>query len=293
MLSKEILRQIAQIEMKAGFLARDVLAGEYASAFKGQGMEFDEVREYVPGDDVRTIDWNVTARMRHPFVKIYREEREMTLMLLVDVSASQQFGSTGRHKRAMATELAAILAFLAIRNNDKVGLIVFSDHVEQFIPPKKGRAHVWHIIREVLTFEPRGRGTDVGQALDYLMRVTKRRASCFLISDFLASDFERRLQVASRKHDLVCVRVEDPREAELPAAGIVELVDLEDGRMRALDTSNPQVRARWAASWNERREQLLRLFRRGKIDSFAVSTATPVVDALVAYLRQRERRRVR
>jgi uncharacterized protein (DUF58 family) len=291
MLSPEVLKQIKMLELRAGHLVTDALAGNYLSAFKGRGMEFDEVREYAPGDDVRTIDWNVTARMRAPFVKVLREERELTLMLMVDVSPSQSFGTVSRAKREVAAELAAVLAFLATRNNDKVGLICFSDHVEQFIPPKKGRGHVWSIIRSVLTHEGRGRRTDVAGTLDFLGRVTSRRAMSFLISDFWATGYEQAMRLAARRHDLVAVRVRDPRELTMPKAGLVSLQDLESGELLTLDMGKRKVREQYAALMEEEERRLTGFFRRCGIGEMTVRTGEPVVAPLVRYLRERERKK--
>jgi uncharacterized protein (DUF58 family) len=293
MLPSEVLKQIRRIQLAAGHQVTDALAGNYLSAFRGRGMEFDEVREYVPGDDVRAIDWNVTARMREPFVKVLREEREMTLMLMVDVSPSQGFATAARPKREVAAELAAVLAFLAIRSNDKVGLIVFSDHVEHYVPPKKGRAHVWQIIRSVLTHKGAGARTDVAGAVDFMTGVAARRSMCFLISDFWADGYERALKLAVRRHDLVCARIVDPREAELEAAGLVAFQDSETGETLYVDTSDAAVRRRYAALAAEREGSLRQFFRRHKIDAFTVDTRQPVATPLLTFLRERERRRRR
>lgn len=291
MLSAEVLKQIRGLELKAGHLVTDALAGNYVSAFKGRGMEFDEVREYVPGDDVRAIDWNVTARMSSPFIKVLREEREQTLMLMVDVSPSQAFGSGARKKQELAAELAAVLAFLAIRSNDKVGLVVFSDHVEQFIPPKKGRAHVFRIIRTVMTHRGSGKRTDIAGAVDFTMHMLNRRSLCFVISDFWASGFETSLKMAARRHDLVCVRTLDPRETELTPAGFVSLQDAETGQEVTIDTSDSRVRQGFKKVIAEREEALKSLFTRNGIGSFRLGTESAVTTPLIAYLRERERRR--
>jgi len=293
MLPPSVVQQIRMIQLKAGHLVTDALAGNYLSAFKGRGMEFDEVRAYVPGDDVRSIDWNVTARVGEPYVKVLREERELTLMLMVDVSASQAFGTTGRLKNELAAELAAVLAFLAIRSNDKVGLIVFSDHVEHYIPPKKGRGHVFGIIKAVLTHTSQGQKTDVAGALDYMTRVLKRRSMCFLISDFWAADYERSLRLAARRHDLIAVRVQDPRERELPPAGLVAFQDSETGDQVLVDTSDAGVRADYARIMAARDYELGQSFGKLGIGQFAIGTEGSVVQPLVRYLRERERRRRR
>lgn len=290
MLSADVLKQIKALELRAGHLVTDALAGNYLSAFKGRGMEFDEVREYVPGDDVRTIDWNVTARMNAPFVKVMREERELTLMLMVDVSPSQRFGTVARAKRDVAAELAAVLAFLATRNNDKVGLICFSDHVEQFIPPKKGRSHVWNIIRSVLTHEGKGKTTDLSGALDFLGRVSTRRAMSFLISDFWAQGYEKVMRLAGRRHDLVAVRIRDPRELMIPAAGIMSVQDLESGEVLYLDMSDKRVRSQYTQLMQQEDQRLTQFLRRSGIGEITVHTGEPVVAPLVRYLRERERK---
>jgi uncharacterized protein (DUF58 family) len=290
MLSPEIIKQIRGLQIKAGHLANDALTGEYSSAFKGSGMEFDEVREYVPGDDVRTIDWNVTARMNAPFVKKFREEREMTVMLMVDVSPSQGFGTTGRFKSEITAELAAVLAFLAIKNNDKVGLIAFSDHVEHFIPAQKGRAHVWKIIREVIDHRGRGKATDVSAAFDYLLTVQKRRCMCFMISDFWAVNYEKSLRIAAKRHSLTCVRVSDPRESELASCGFMEFEDRESGRRVIVDTTDAKVRLAYKRKMEQQDLEISRRFRRYGVDSFRIRTDESVTAPLIQYMRRRERR---
>ncbi len=290
MLSAELLKQIKSLQLWAGHLANNTLVGEYSSAFKGVGMEFDEVREYIPGDDIRSIDWNVTARMNQPFIKVFREEREMTLMLMVDVSASQRFGSHERFKHELSTELAAVLAFLAIKNNDKVGLIVFSDHVEHFIPPKKGRAHVWQIIRSVLTHQGKGRKTDLAEAVQAFLRLQKKRSQCFLISDFRMEGFDKSLRYLAKKHELICVATSDQREILLSDSGLVRLVDAETGESMIVDSSDRRFRERLKNIERERLDQLKSFMLRNKIDFFEVTTEENVVDPLMRYLRGRERR---
>lgn len=292
MLQPELLRQIKHLELRAGRMATDLLAGEYTSAFKGQGMEFDEVRPYVPGDDVRRIDWNVTARMDQPFIKVFREERELTLMLIVDVSASQFFGPH-RLKQEAAAELAAVLAFLAIRNQDKVGLLLFSDQVEHYIPPKKGRGHVWNIIRSVLTFEPSGQGTDLNVALDRVAQMQKRRATCFVISDFFAPEYRPRLVRFSRRHDVVCVRVKDRQEERLPVVGVAQLRDAETGELRVVPTFLRQYRENIEKKASDRAAAWKQFCRSNGIDTFDIDTASSTVGPLEAFLRRRERRRAR
>ena len=290
MLSSKLIKQIRNIEIKAGRLVTDALAGEYISAFRGVGMEFDKVREYEPGDDVRAIDWNVTARVNVPYVKIFREERELTLMLLVDVSPSQAFGTTGKFKHETTTELAAILAFLATKNNDKVGLILFSDHVEQFIPPKKGRSHVWRIIRQVLTHRGKGTRTDMKGALDYFSRVCKRKSMCFLLSDFCAENYEKSMELVAHRHDLTCVDIKDAREQVLPASGLMTFQDSETGESLIVDTSDPAFRKTFTKTVQIEEKKRFDFFRRHKIDYFAVNTEDSVVPPLIRYMHLRERR---
>ncbi len=292
MLPAEVLKQIKGIQLKTSHLVSSVLAGQYESAFKGRGMEFSEVREYQPGDDVRAIDWNVTARMGAPFIKEFREERELTVMLLVDVSASGEFGTVRRMKNEVAAEFAAVLAYAAIRNQDKVGLVVFSDHVEKFIPPKKGRSHVWRVIREILTHETSHRrvGTRLDVALEFLSKVTARRTVTFLLSDFLSDGYDRALQIGARRHDVVAVRIADPRESSLPAVGLIELEDAETGEVILVDTSDPAVRAGFARLAGERDQALSQRLRRLEIDLVEIDTERPYVDALVRFFHKRERR---
>jgi uncharacterized protein (DUF58 family) len=292
-LSPELFAKIRGIQIRAQRLVTDLFAGEYESAFKGRGMEFEEVREYQPGDDLRFIDWNVTARMNHPYVKQHREERELTVMLLVDTSASTDFGTTGKAKSEVAAEVAALLAYTAIKSHDRVGLIAFSDQVELYIPPKKGRGHVWRVIRAILTLEPSHRGTDLAAALDYLGRVSRRRAVAFLLSDFWDQGFDDRLRVAARRHDLTAIPVLDRREAELPPVGIVELQDAETGEVVWLDTFDRKAVAEYAE--RARRERLARteLLRNCKVGEIELWTDEPYVDAIVRYFRARERWRAR
>ena len=288
MLSPELIAEIKSIELKAQHLATDILSGEYASAFHGRGMEFQEVREYVPGDDVRAIDWNVTARMNVPFVKIFREERELTIMLVVDVSPSQRFGSV-RSRRDVTAELAAVVAWLAIRNNDRVGLLLFSDHVEHYVPPRKGRGHVWRVIKDVLSHQGRGGKTDLASAFDYVRRIQPRRATCFVISDFWCQGFESSLKLLAKQHDVACVTVTDPSEDQLPNAGVVEWVDSESGELLLIDTSDPVVRREFDAAAAARRSGRDRVFAGAGVQQFSVSTASSVVPPLIRYLRDRER----
>jgi uncharacterized protein (DUF58 family) len=287
---KEILKKIRRIELRTRNLVSSVFAGQYHSVFKGRGMNFEEVREYAPGDEIRAIDWNVTARMNAPYIKKFTEERELTVMLLVDVSASGVFGSVDLSKRELAAEVASILAFSAINNNDKVGLILFSEEVELFIPPKKGRLHTLRLIREMLFFEPKGRKTDLAGALDYLNRIMSRRCVVFAISDFMAPDFTKALTVTSRRHDLVAMPVIDPGEGEIPNVGIVTLEDAETGEQIDVDTSSRAVREGLAELNEGRLRSLERLLRTRRVDIVRLSTDEDYLVALRTFFEQRERR---
>jgi len=289
MIPEEVLKKIHLIHIRTKHLVNDVMAGEYESAFRGRGMEFQEVREYQPGDDVRSIDWNVTARMDRPFVKLYREERELIVMLLVDISASGQFGSRTKLKKEVAAEVAALLAYTAIRNNDKVGLILFTDRVETFVPPKKAGGHGWRVIREILSFEPAGQGTDLAQALDFLGHVMRKRCICFLISDFIASGYEKPLRLSNKRHDLVALSISDPREQELPNVGFVELEDAETGETLLIDTRDPDLRRQYAERQHRASQERTRMFRSMDLDHVGLSTHVSYVDPLLAFFRRRER----
>ena len=270
----------------------DVFAGEYESAFKGRGMEFEEVRDYQPGDDIRHIDWNVTARMGSPFVKVHREERQLTVMLVVDVSSSGAFGSGAKLKNEVAAEVAALLAYTAIKSNDRVGLIIFSDSIEHYIPPKKGRAHVWRVIRDILTFRPTRKRTDLEAALEYMARVTRKRAVAFVVSDFLDEEFGERLRVVARRHDVTAVTVTDRREMELPAIGLIELEDAETGETLLLDTRDRNVTEGFRLLGEEERSERRDLFRGAGVGQVEIRADDPdYVDALVRYFHTRERRR--
>jgi uncharacterized protein (DUF58 family) len=293
MLSFELIRKIKQVHIRTGHLVNTVMAGDYRSAFRGVGMEFEEVREYVPGDDVKSIDWNVTARTGRPYVKRYREERELVVWLLVDTSASGAFGTADPSKRDVMAETAAILAFNAIRNNDKVGAVLFSDRVECYIPPKKGASHVWRVIKEILTHEPQGRGTDLAAALRFFGGVARKRSVSFLISDFLAGGYEPPLRIASRRHDLIGVMVQDPGELRLPPAGLVEVEDLETGSTAFLDASDSRTRAAYERLGRERRDRATELLRRAGVDCIEVATDASLVEPLLRYFRHRERKRRR
>lgn len=292
MLPREVIRKVRRIQIRTRHLVGDVFAGRYQSAFKGQGIEFHEVREYLPGDEVRSIDWNVTARMGRPYVKRYIEERELTVMLAADVSASNRFGSRAQIKKDLIAEMSAVLAFSAVRNNDRVGLLLFSDEVEYFLPPRKGTTHVLRVIREALRFEPRGRGTRPAAAIELLNRLLRRRSVCFLLSDFLdAGEFDRPLSVMARRHDTIAVVIGDRLEQAWPRAGLVWWEDLESGRRLLVDTSHPGARARLSALEYRRRETLRDGFRRRGVDTIEVDTGEPYERALARFFREREKQR--
>jgi len=291
MIPKELLKKVRQIQIHTLRTVNDVLAGQYHSAFRGRGIEFEEVSPYQIGDDVRLIDWNVSARFGEPFIKKYREERELTVMLVVDASRSGLFGSAEQFKLDLAAELCAVVAFSAIRSNDKVGLILFTEEVEKYVPAKKGTHHVLRIIRELLYHDPRGRGTDIAGALDFLNRVTIRKSVCFLVSDFLATGFEPALGVARRRHDLIPIVISDPREWELPNVGLIELEDPETGEVGLVDTSSRAVRGRYAAYCRVRAEARETMFRRMDTEFIDVRTDRSYVEPLVRFFRKRERRR--
>lgn len=318
MLAREIIQRVREIQVRTGRHVADVLAGEYVSVFKGRGMEFDEVRPYIPGDDVRTIDWNVTARTGEPFVKRFVEERQLTLNLIADVSGSQDFGSQKKTKREAAAELCALLAFSAIRNDDKVGLTLFHGEIEQFIPPRKGQKHALRVVREVLahgldtpereqgkrreglgrwlkffrfhTPGPKGPPTDIGRALKFLLSVNRRRSVCFLVSDFLDQSYERALRAAHRKHDVIAVLITDPHELELPKAGLIQMTDAETGRPRWVDTSSRSVRREFGEKSRARIEALEKNLRNYGVDLIHVDAGGSVVEPLIKFFRQRERR---
>ena len=288
----DILKRVRKIEIKTRGLSNEIFAGKYHTAFRGRGMSFSEVREYRVGDDVRDIDWNVTARSSKPHIKIYEEERELTMMLLVDVSGSRMFGSAERMKKNIITEIAAVLAFSATQNNDKVGCIFFSDKVEKFIPPKKGKSHILMIIRELIGFEPESQGTRISEAVRYLTNVNKKRCTAFILSDFMTAPrdkvaLEDALKIAGSKHDIVGIRIYDKREAELPDVGIIELQDAETGRKEWVDSSSRRVREHYAASWVERNEAIGELLRRNRIDTATISTEEDYVAELIKLFKQR------
>lgn len=290
MLSKELIKKIRQIQIRTSHQVTEVMAGEYKSAFKGRGVEFEEVREYQPGDDIRTIDWNVTARMGHPYVKRYVEERELTVMLVVDASSSGTFGSIQRTKNEVAAEIAALLAYSAIRSNDRVGLIIFTDQIEKYVPPKKGRSHVLRVIREILYFaKPEHGATNIGAALEYLRRVCPRRSVVFVISDFLSQDYLGTMRLVARKHDVIPVTITDPRERELPDVGFLELMDAETGERILVDTHDERVRRAFSYLWRKESEERTQEFRRMRVRPIDVRTEESYVDALVRYFKERER----
>lgn len=289
---EEILKRVRRIEIKTRGLSDEIFAGKYHTAFRGRGMSFSEVREYRPGDDVRDIDWNVTARSHRAHVKVYEEERELTMMLLVDVSPSRMFGSEELTKKNLTTEIAATLAFSAAKNNDKVGCILFSDHIEKFIPPKKGRSHILMIIRELVSFTPSGHNTNISEALRFLVGVNKKRTTTFLLSDLINSaedmpKLEDALKIASSKHDIMAIRVYDRRDAELPDVGIVEVEDAETGERSWLDTSSPRVREFWAEQYNSRNEAMVSLLTHNRVDMAEVATNGDYVKELLKMFKKR------
>ncbi|MDD4957557.1 MAG: DUF58 domain-containing protein [Candidatus Omnitrophica bacterium] len=291
MIPAEILRKIRRIQITTAKKATDIFAGEYKSVFKGRGMEFVEVREYLPGDEIRSIDWNVTARMGRPFIKKFVEERELTIMLLLDVSGSNRFGSVNHLKRDLAAEVCAVLAASAIKNNDKVGLLVFTDRIERYLPPRKGTKHVFKIIREALYFKPQGIGTNISLSLEYLSRLTKKSTVTFLISDFQDKGLKKPLSIAGKKHDLVAVQIIDPRERELPDAGIIELKDPESGRAYYLDTSDINIREKYREQADEMERRRKKLFYSVNIDRIIVDTSKPYEAALVDFFTHRKQKR--
>jgi uncharacterized protein (DUF58 family) len=290
MIPKEILKKVRRLEITTRGLVNDVFSGEYHSVFKGRGMEFSEVLEYQIGDDIRTIDWNVTARYGHPYVKVFEEERELTVMLMVDASSSGEFGTFERMKGEIAVEICALLAFSAIKNNDKVGLIIFTDKVEKFVPPRKGKSHVLRVLRELLYFHPEDKKTDIGAALEYFNRVIRRRSVVFLVSDFLSEDYESPLRIANKKHDIVAIHIVDPREMELPRVGYLELEDAETGEQIIIDTSDRQVRSLFAQKTSEAIQQRDKLFKSMNVDSIAIHTDESYFEPLMKFFRMRAKR---
>jgi len=287
----ELLKKVRKIEIKTRGLSNQIFSGEYHTAFKGRGMAFSEVREYMPGDDIRTIDWNVTARFNNPYVKIFEEEREMTVMLVVDMSGSKDFGTKEKTKRELITELCAVLSFSAIQNNDKIGVIFFSDQIEKFIPPKKGKSHILRIIRELIEFTPVHKKTNISQALKYLNNVIKKRSIAFLISDFMDTNYEEALKIANRKHDVVGIRIYDRHEKELPDIGLIKILDAETSELRWIDTSDKQVRTAYKASALKFDDELKKLLNRSGVDFTSIATHESYITPLVNLFKKREGRR--
>ena len=289
-ISVELMQKIRAIQIKTSHMVTELMAGEYVSAFKGRGMEFNAVREYTPGDDVRLIDWNVTARMDQPFIKEYIEERELNVMLMVDVSSSGEFGSTGKFKNEISAEVASILAFAAIRNNDKIGLIVFSNKIEHYIPPKKGKAHVWNIIRTILNYRPEGSLTDLNIPLEYLLKIQKRKCIAFLISDFQATNYETNVKLARQKHDLVAIYISDPRERDLPKIGLINLRDSESGETLLIDTDNREMTKLLTSYERGKWGKFKKLFRSIGVDTIEIDTDGSLVEPIIRYFKIREKR---
>lgn len=283
----ELLKKVRKIEIRSRGLTRQIFAGEYHSAFRGRGMAFSEVREYQFGDDIRNIDWNVTARLGHPYVKIFEEERELTVMLLMDVSLSGDFGTAASTKRELMTEIAAVLAYSVIANNDKVGLMLFSDRVEKYIPPKKGRAHMLRIIREMLSYEPSGSGTSLSEPLRYLTNVIRKRCTAFILSDFMAPPFAESLRIASGKHDVVALRISDRREREMPDIGFVKIADPETGREDWIDTSSARIRREYAERWKRHDEAVSNTFVNCGVDVATVTTGADYIKPLISLFKHR------
>jgi uncharacterized protein (DUF58 family) len=290
MIPREVLKNIRRIQITTSRMVSDVFAGQYQSVFKGKGMEFEEVREYQPGDEIRSIDWNVTARMGNPYIKKFVEERELTVMLILDMSPSSFFGTRNQQKMQLAAEVCSVLAFAAIKNNDKVGFIAFTDRIEKFIPARKGLRHVLRIISEALYFKPIGRGTDINAALEYLNKITTRKTVAFVISDFYASDFKNMLAVSNKRHDIVAITVTDPRELELSDVGILNLEDLESGSTFMVDTSDESARKQYAQDAQQRKVQRDMLFRSINVDNIDIHTDMPYAQSLFRFFRTRERR---
>lgn len=285
--TSDLLKKVRKIELKTRGLSNHIFAGEYHTAFKGRGMAFSEVREYQPGDDIRTIDWNVTARFNTPFIKVFEEERELTVMLIIDVSGSKNFGTQKQMKQELVTELSAVLAFSAIQNNDKIGVIFFSDKVEKFIPPKKGKSHILRIIRELIAFEPENKGTDIGEALRYFNNVIKKRAVCFVISDFMGDNFEAPLKIANKKHDVVTISINDKREEELPNIGLIQMKDAETGEIKWIDTGNKSIRQNYKKNYLRNKEEVNQLFKNSGVDTIQLRTDMDYIKPLIQFFKRR------
>lgn len=290
MTTAELLKKVRQVEIKTRGMVNQVFSGEYHSVFKGRGMEFSEVREYSYGDDIRKIDWNVTARNNKPFIKVFEEERELTVMLVVDVSRSGQFGTVESTKMEIATEICAVLAFSAIRNNDKVGLIMFSDEVEKFIAPNKGKSHILRIVRELLSYQPKGTGTNISGALQYLNNVIKKRSISFVLSDFIDEGYDNALRIVSKRHDVIAVTMSDPRERELPKVGLIKMADAESGQERWVDTSDANIRRSFEQYWRQHDERMKKAFLSTKVDRISIETHRPYLRPLVDFFKMRESR---
>ena len=290
---REVIRRVRRLEIRTRRLVDESLAGSYHSVYRGRGMEFAEVREYIPGDDIRTIDWNVSARMGHPFVKKFTEERELTVVLVIDASGSERFGTGVSTKMQMSAEISALLAFSAIRNNDRVGLLLFTDRTELFVPPRKGREHALRVLRELLTIEPEGHGTRIGQALEYLQRVVRKRAVVFLVSDFQDDDYETTLRIVARRHDVVAIAVSDPREEQLPEVGLIAVRDPETGEPGVIDAGSSRVRAAYAELSRKTRRALRETVRRSGVDLLELSTGESYELPLVRFFHERAKRAVR
>lgn len=288
--TSELLKKVRKIEIKTRGLSNHIFSGEYHSAFKGRGMAFSEVREYMYGDDIRTIDWNVTARFNHPYIKIFEEERELTVMLLIDVSASNQFGTKKQFKQELITELAAVMAFSAIQNNDKVGVVFFSDRIEKFITPKKGTSHILRIIRELLDFKPQSKKTNLTEALRYFRNAIKKRCTAFIISDFIDNKFEEALKISNRKHDVIALRIIDRRESQLPDIGLVKVIDSESGSIRWIDTNDKNIREKHNAWWKEKDKKLKDIFTKSGVDYAEIPTDIDYIKPLTNLFKKRESR---
>jgi len=289
--TQELIRKVRKIEIKTRGLSSQLFAGEYQSSFKGRGMSFSEVREYQYGDDVRSIDWNVSARLNHPYIKVFEEERELTLLLMADISKSAFFGTNRVQKETLMTELCAVLSFSAMLNNDKVGIIFFSDHVEQYIPPKKGRSHILRIIRELVNFEPKGKGTNIESALEFMMNVQQKRAIVFLLSDFFDQHYEKPLKYASRRHDMVGIRLYDDREITLPKAGLLPVINPETGKKRWINTSSKRFRKNYQNAFEESKQYFETVFLKSGADQISLATKDSYVKALIGFFQKRSKRR--
>lgn len=285
--ASELIKRVRRIEIKTRGLSQQIFAGEYHSAFKGRGMAFSEVREYQYGDDIRNIDWNVTARFNHPYIKIFEEERELTVMLLVDVSASREFGSTTQLKKNLITEVSAVLAFSAIQNNDKIGVVLFSDKIEKFIPPKKGKQHILRIIRELIEFKPENKGTNIAEGLRYFNNIIKKRSTAFLISDFIDSDYEDAIKIASKKHDLIALNVFDERETELPPVGLIHMRDAETGKKVWVDSSRKATRKAYRQHWLKKQEKANEVFNKFGVDAANINTSDDYIKPLMGLFKKR------